>query len=61
MHRTLEDGNIKEQFRTLRPRERAHAGTDSLHGFARAFQFVETQDESEERVDLVQLTREAHS
>jgi hypothetical protein len=61
MHRTLEDGNIKEQFRTLRPRERAHAGTDSLHGFARAFQFVETQDEPEERVDLVQLTQEAHS
>ncbi len=51
MHRTLEDGNIKEQFRTLRPRERAHAGADSLHAYARAFQFVETGEEPEERVE----------
>jgi hypothetical protein len=61
MHRTLEDGNIKEQFRTLRPRERARAGADSLHAFARAFQFVETQDGPEERVDLGELMRGAPS
>jgi hypothetical protein len=61
MHRTLENGNIKEQFRTLRPRERANAGADSLHAFARAFQFVETEEEAGERIDLVQLTREAQS
>ena len=61
MHRTLEDGNIKEQFRTLRPRERAHAGADSLHAFARAFQFVETEGEPEERVDLARFMREPHS
>jgi hypothetical protein len=59
MHRTLEDGNIKEQFRTLRPRERAQAGADSLHVFARAFQFVETEEEPEERVDLAKLMRGA--
>jgi Family of unknown function (DUF6505) len=60
MHRTLEDGNIKEQFRTLRPRERAHAGADSLHAYARAFQFVETGEEPEERVDIAGLMREPH-
>jgi hypothetical protein len=61
MHRTMEDGNIKEQFRTLRPRERAHAGADSLHAFARAFQFVETDEEPEERVELTDLMRGARS
>ena len=60
MHRTLQDGDIKEQFRTLRPRERA-AGADSLHAFARAFQFVETEDEPDERLDLAGLTRGAGS
>jgi hypothetical protein len=59
MHRALEDGNIKEQFRTLRPRERAHAGADSLHAYARAFQFVEMEEEVEERVDLAKLMRGA--
>ena len=58
MHRTLEEGDIKEQFRTLRPRERA-AGADSLHAFARAFQFVETDDSPEERLELAELTRGA--
>ena len=61
LHRTLEEGNIKEQFRTLRPRERAHAGADSLHAFARAFQFVEMEDTPEEHVDLARLTQETHS
>jgi hypothetical protein len=60
MHRTLEDGHIKEQFRTLRPRERAHAGADSLHAYARAFQFVETDEAPEERVDIAGLMREPH-
>lgn len=60
MHRTLEDGNIKEQFRTLRPRERAHAGADSLHAYARAFQFVEIDEEAEERVDIAGFMREPH-
>ncbi len=61
MHRTLEGGDIKEQFRTLRPRERANAGADSLHAFARAFQFVEVDEPSEERVDLAGLMRGARS
>ncbi|MBV9393528.1 MAG: hypothetical protein JOZ84_03865 [Methylobacteriaceae bacterium] len=61
MHRTLENDNIKEQFRTLRRREGANPGGDSLHAFGRAFQFVETEAEAGEGVDLVRLTREAQS
>jgi hypothetical protein len=53
MHRTIEDGVIKEQFRTLHRRE-ATPGADRHHAFARAFEFVET-DEPEERVDLLGL------
>jgi hypothetical protein len=54
MHRTVEGGTIKEQFRTLRRREGATPGADRLHAHARAFDFVET-DEPEERVDLLGL------
>jgi hypothetical protein len=61
MHRTWEEGQMKEQFRTLRRRENAQPGADSLHAFARAFQFVETDEEPEERVDLSKLMRGAHS
>jgi len=59
MHRTLENGNIKEQFRTLRLRERAHSGADSLHAFARAFQFVESDEAPDECVDLTEMMRGA--
>ena len=56
MRRTLVDGEMREQFRTLRPRTDAIAGADRLHGHARAFTFVETDDEEpEERVDLAGL------
>ncbi len=50
----IEEGAIKEQFRTLRRREAAAPGADRLHAFARAFEIVET-DEPEERVDLLGL------
>ncbi|HVL71493.1 MAG TPA: DUF6505 family protein [Beijerinckiaceae bacterium] len=53
MHRTFEDGRIREQFRSLQPRERT-PGADRLHAAARAFEFVEV-DEPEERVDLLGL------
>jgi hypothetical protein len=61
MHRTWEEGQIKEQFRTLRRRENGQPGADSLHAFARAFQFVEADEEPEERVDLTKLMRGARS
>ena len=53
VQRTVEGGEIRERFRTLRPREAA-AGTDALHAQARAFTFheVEGGDEDAEQVDL---------
>ena len=55
MHRTLEQGEIKEQFRALRLRDRAQDGADRLHAHARAFEFVESEDGDgpAERIDLV--------
>jgi hypothetical protein len=54
LHRTEENGAIRERFRTLHPREPAAPGADRLHAGARAFEFVET-DEPEEGVDLLGL------
>lgn len=54
MHRTLEGGELREQFRTLQPRPPV-AGGDRLHAGARAFQFVEVEEEPEEHVDLTAL------
>jgi hypothetical protein len=52
VHRTVENGEIREAFRTLRPR----AGSRGL----RAFSFLEVEGEEEpaEQVDLVGLVRE---
>jgi hypothetical protein len=51
VHRTYEDGNVREAFRTLRPREGAKP--------ARAFSFMEVEGEDEptpdEQVDLIGL------
>ena len=54
MRRTLEGGQVREQFRTLRRRDPALAGADRLHAFARAFDVVEV-DEPDEGVDLLGL------
>ncbi len=52
----MDDGEVRERFRTLKPRESA-PGADKLHAFSRAFTFheIEGEDEPEERVDLVSL------
>jgi hypothetical protein len=51
VHRTYEDGNVREAFRTLRPREGAKP--------ARAFSFMEVEGEEDEppgdEVDLISL------
>ncbi len=49
VHRTSEDGELREAFRTLRPRE----GQRPLRAFS--FLDVEGEDEPAERVDLVNL------
>ncbi len=54
MHRTWEEGEIRESFRTLRRRA---PGEDRLHGGLRAFRLIEADDEEqpEEHVDLLGL------
>jgi hypothetical protein len=53
VHRTYEDGNVREAFRTLRPRAGAKP--------ARAFSFMEVEGEDDEqpadRVDLIAIAR----
>ena len=57
VERRMENGEVRERFRTLKPRENV-PGSDKLHGFSRAFTFheVEGEDELDESVDLVTLT-----
>ncbi|KQP42930.1 hypothetical protein ASF49_03735 [Methylobacterium sp. Leaf104] len=58
MHRTQKAGEISEAFRTLHQRTGGTPGADRLHAQARAFRFVETDDEEhEERADLIGLAR----
>jgi hypothetical protein len=53
VHRTYADGNVREAFRTLRPRQGAKP--------ARAFSFMEVEGEKEpapdEQVDLINLAK----
>jgi len=55
VHRTFEDGAVRESFRTLRPR----SGTKP----ARAFSFMEVEGEDEtpgEQVNLVEIAEREH-
>ena len=57
VQRSIENGEIRERFRTLRPRESA-PGADRLHAHARAFTFHEIEGEGEpEVVDLLGLMK----
>ena len=55
LHRTIEDGEIRERFRTLMPRG------DTPKDAFRDFEFVEVdgEDEPQEEVDLMQLIKDA--
>jgi hypothetical protein len=53
VHRSYEDGEIREAFRTLRPKD----GPKPLRAFA--FLEVEGEEEPEEKVDLARLARHA--
>jgi hypothetical protein len=56
VQRSVENGEIRERFRTLKPREAA--GGDPLHAHARAFTFHEVEgDEPAEEVDLLGLIK----
>lgn len=55
--RTVENGELRERFRTLKPRT-AEQGADRLHAHARAFTFHEVEgEEPDESVDLMRLTK----
>ena len=58
VQRSVENGEIRERFRTLKPREAA-PGADRLHAHARAFTFHEIEGDIEpaEEVDLLGLIR----
>ncbi|MGL4438111.1 MAG: DUF6505 family protein [Bosea sp. (in: a-proteobacteria)] len=59
VHRTVEDGELRERFRTLRPRTEA-LGPDAPKGGFRAFDFFEVadgEDDVVEDVDLAALMR----
>ena len=62
VQRSVENGEIRERFRTLRPRE-ATAGADRLHAHARAFTFHEVEGDTEpaEEVDLLRMIRNDRS
>lgn len=53
LHRKHEDGAIREQFRSLRPRDETAFSASHLQGHDRAFQFFE--EEAEDHVDLFDL------
>ncbi len=58
VQRSVEEGEIRERFRTLKPRE-VSQDTDRLHADARAFTYHEVEDGAEptEQVDLPGLIR----
>lgn len=59
VQRSVESGEIRERFRTLRPRETAADAGDRLHAYARAFTFHEVEGDAEpvEEVDLLGLIK----
>jgi hypothetical protein len=58
VQRSVENGEIRERFRTLKPREAA-TDADRLHAHARAFTFHEVEGDLEpaEEVDLLGLIK----
>ena len=58
VQRIFDNGEIRERFRTLKPRA-ALPGADRLHAFARAFTFHEIEGETEpgDKIDLLDLTK----
>ena len=58
VQRSVENGELRERFRTLKPRE-SGPGVDRLHAHARAFTFheIEGEEVSAEQVDLLGLIK----
>jgi hypothetical protein len=58
VQRSVENGELRERFRTLKPRASV-PGVDRLHAHARAFTFheIEGEEVSAEQVDLLHLIK----
>jgi len=58
VQRSVDNGEMRERFRTLKPRQSA-PGADRLHAYTRAFTFLEIEDEEvfADQVDLVGLIK----
>ncbi|KIN71946.1 DUF6505 family protein [Sulfitobacter guttiformis] len=52
LHRTTAEDGIREQFRTLKPRDTTAFSAAYLGGHDKAFHMVETDEEAEEHFDL---------
>ncbi len=55
LHRTRDGDDIREQFRTLRPREETAFDAPYLRGHDRAFHVVEEEEDEGEAIDLLAL------
>ena len=55
LHRTLDDVGIREQFRTLKPRDTTAFSAAYLGGHDKAFHMIETDDDDGEAFDLTAL------
>jgi hypothetical protein len=56
LYRSREGEAIREQFRTLKPRDETAFSAGYLRGHDRAFSMVETEDDDDHHVSLVKLT-----
>jgi len=58
LHRRMDDtGAVREQFRSLKPREETAFSAGYLQGHDKAFHFVETEDDAGEPFDITSLGR----
>jgi hypothetical protein len=56
LYRSREGEAIREQFRTLKPRDETAFSAGYLRGHDRAFSMVETEEDDDHHVSLVKLT-----
>ena len=57
LHRRIDEtGALREQFRSLKPREETAFSAGYLQGHDKAFHFVETEDDEEDQGERIDLT-----
>jgi hypothetical protein len=58
LHRTAANDGIREQFRTLKPRDTTVFSAAYLGGHDKAFHLVETDEDTEDTFDLASFMEE---